>query len=48
MGGGRAKEGRCGETGGGVGQGLSDRSGVENVGDRSGVLALSFVGVPQV
>ena len=47
-GGGRAKESICGEIGGGVGQGLSDSSGVEEVGDRSGVRALSFVGVPHI
>lgn len=31
-----------------MGQGLSGRSGVENVGDRSGVSILSLVGVLQV
>ena len=45
-GGGKTKEGRCGERGGGVGHGLSDSSGVEDAGDRYGVLAHSLVGVP--
>lgn len=44
--GGKTKEGDPGEAGGGVGHGLSDRSGVEIVGDRSGVRALPTVGVP--
>jgi len=37
-----------GEAGGGVEHGLSDRSGVEKAGERSGVLALPTVGVPHV
>ena len=45
-GGERAKDGRCGEGGGGgSGHGLSDRSGIEDVGDRYGALALLLVGV---
>jgi hypothetical protein len=40
-GGGRENEGMCGEAGGGVEHGLSNRSGVENVGNRSGVSAHS-------
>jgi hypothetical protein len=47
-GGGRENEGMCREVGGGVEYGLSNRSGVENVGDRSGVSAHSAVGVPHV
>jgi hypothetical protein len=38
----------CGEVGGGVVHRLSNRSGVENVGNRSGVLAHLTVGVPHV
>ena len=45
-GGGKTKEGRYGEREGGVGHGLSDSSGVEDAGDRYGVLVLSLVGVP--
>jgi hypothetical protein len=48
MGGGRENEGMCGEAGGGVEHGLSNRSGVENVGDRSGVSTHLTVGVPHV
>ena len=44
-GGGRIKEERYGEAGGGVEHGLSDRSGVEKAGERSGV---PTVGVPHV
>jgi hypothetical protein len=47
-GGGRENEGMRGEAGGGVEHGLSNRSGVENVGDRSGVSAHLTVGVPHV
>ena len=47
-GGGRANEGMYGEAGGGVGHRLSNRSGVENVGNRSRVSAHSTVGVLHV
>ena len=37
------EEEKCGDTRGGVGHGLSAKSDTDNVGDRSGVLAFSFV-----
>ena len=43
---GKIKEGRCGEVRGGVGHGLSDKSGVENVGEKSGMSVHSVTGVP--
>ena len=42
----KTKESRRGETGGGVAHGLSNNSGVEDVGDGYGAPALSLIGVP--